>query len=144
MQACTAKGGSAEKQGKEVAAVLLRLPKAAQAAAVQFLHLHVIDNVRQRIAAGHLDFVNEIRVCTLLFFGFPSLQVHSLAFGWRAFALHQMQAAHSPIDGCSPNSLVILSCLLCTTLIIVSHSLRVSWDSLQPVSAFDLHSLRLS
>ena len=38
-------------------------------------------NVRLRIEAGHRDFVNEIRVCTLLFFGFPSLKV---VLGFRA------------------------------------------------------------
>jgi len=37
--------------------------------------MHVMGNVRQRIEAGHRDFVNEIRVCTCLFLGFPSLKV---------------------------------------------------------------------
>lgn len=39
------------------------------------MRMHVMDNVRQRIEAGHRDFVNEIRVCTVLFLGLPSLQV---------------------------------------------------------------------
>ena len=51
------------------------LPRGVQARAVQILRMHVMDNVRQRIEAGHLDFVNEIRVCTVLFLGFPSLKV---------------------------------------------------------------------
>jgi len=53
----------------------MKLPKAAQRRAVRFLQMHVMDNVRQRIEAGHKDFINEIRVCTLLFMGFPSLKV---------------------------------------------------------------------
>ena len=40
--------------------------------------MHVTDNVRQRIEAGHRDFVNEIRVCTVIFVGLPSLQVRQL------------------------------------------------------------------
>ena len=39
--------------------------------------MHVLDNVRQRIEAGLRDFVSEIRVCTVLFLGFPSLQVRT-------------------------------------------------------------------
>jgi hypothetical protein len=53
------------------------LPRPVQARAVQLLRMHVMDNVRQRIEAGHMDFVNEIRVCTCLFIGFPSLKVSS-------------------------------------------------------------------
>ena len=52
-----------------------QLPRPLQTRAVQILRMHVMDNVRQRIEAGHLDFVNEIRVCTVLFLGFPSLKV---------------------------------------------------------------------
>ena len=37
--------------------------------------MHVMSNARLRLEAGHRDFVNEIRICTLLFFGFPSLTV---------------------------------------------------------------------
>lgn len=61
------------------AAEFRRRPRAAQSQAVRFLQMHVMDNVRQRIEAGHHDFVDEIRVCTLLFLGFPSLQVR-----WRS------------------------------------------------------------
>lgn len=39
------------------------------------LRMHLLDNLRQRIEAGHDDFVNELRVCTIVFCGFPSLQV---------------------------------------------------------------------
>lgn len=39
------------------------------------MRMHVTGNVRQRIEAGHRDFVNEIRVCSVLFVGLPSLQV---------------------------------------------------------------------
>lgn len=45
---------------------------------LQVMRMHVMDNVRQRIEAGHRDFVNEIRVCTVLFLGLPSLQVRPL------------------------------------------------------------------
>ena len=51
------------------------LPRYVQLRAVQILRMHVMGNVRQRIEAGHRDFVNEIRVCTCLFLGFPSLKV---------------------------------------------------------------------
>ncbi|KAL3159729.1 hypothetical protein ABBQ38_010135 [Trebouxia sp. C0009 RCD-2024] len=50
------------------------LPRYVQLRAVQILRMHVMGNVRQRIEAGHRDFVNEIRVCTCLFLGFPSLK----------------------------------------------------------------------
>ena len=53
------------------------LPRYVQLRAVQILRMHVMGNVRQRIEAGHRDFVNEIRVCTCLFLGFPSLKVGS-------------------------------------------------------------------
>ncbi len=53
------------------------LPRYVQLRAVQILRMHVMGNVRQRIEAGHRDFVNEIRVCTCLFLGFPSLKVSS-------------------------------------------------------------------
>ena len=42
---------------------------------LQVMRMHVLDNVRQRIEAGLRDFVSEIRVCTVVFLGFPSLQV---------------------------------------------------------------------
>ena len=40
---------------------------------MQILRSHVPFNVRVRIEAGHIDSVNEIRVCTVIFLGFPSL-----------------------------------------------------------------------
>lgn len=39
----------------------------------QVLRMHLLENVRLRIEAGHIDYVNEIRVCTVLFLGFPSI-----------------------------------------------------------------------
>ena len=50
-------------------------PKALQRRIRHYYQMHVMDNVRQRIEAGHMDFVNEIRVCTILFLGFPTLKV---------------------------------------------------------------------
>ncbi len=46
----------------------------ARAQALQVLRMHLPDTLAQRIEAGHLAFINEIRVCTVLFIGFPSLK----------------------------------------------------------------------
>jgi hypothetical protein len=35
--------------------------------------MHVLGSLRPRLEAGHLDFINEIRLLTCLFLGFPSL-----------------------------------------------------------------------
>lgn len=68
--------GSAQMmEGVQYLAEFAELPRYVQARAVQILRMHVMGNVRQRIEAGHRDFVNEIRVCTCLFLGFPSLKV---------------------------------------------------------------------
>lgn len=40
---------------------------------MQLLRSHVPFNVRLRVEAGHIDSVNEVRVCTTVFLGFPSL-----------------------------------------------------------------------
>ena len=39
------------------------------------LRAHLPDAVSRRIEAGLVEFVSEIRVCTILFIGFPSLKV---------------------------------------------------------------------
>ena len=39
------------------------------------LRAHLPDAVFKRIEAGLVEFVSEIRVCTILFIGFPSLKV---------------------------------------------------------------------
>jgi hypothetical protein len=39
------------------------------------MRMHVMENLRQRIEAGHGDYINELRVCTTVFCGIPSLQV---------------------------------------------------------------------
>ncbi len=39
------------------------------------LRAHLPDAVSKRIEAGLIDFISEIRVCTILFIGFPSLKV---------------------------------------------------------------------
>ena len=49
------------------------LPITIRARVPQLLRMHVLDNVRQRIEAGHQDFVNEVRICTVVFMGFPTL-----------------------------------------------------------------------
>lgn len=47
----------------------------AKAHALDVMHMHLPDILAQRIEAGHSAFLNEIRVCTVLFIGFPSLTV---------------------------------------------------------------------
>lgn len=49
------------------------LPQPSQLQCAAIMRMHVIDNVRQRIEAGHMDFVNEIRRLSILFLGFPGL-----------------------------------------------------------------------
>ncbi len=39
------------------------------------LRAHLPDAVSKRIEAGLKDYINELRVCTVLFIGFPSLKV---------------------------------------------------------------------
>ena len=53
-----------EKAARETAqevAQLTALPEAQQAAALQVLRMHLLENVRVRIEAGHIDYVNEAR-----------------------------------------------------------------------------------
>jgi class 3 adenylate cyclase len=50
-----------------------QLPSHVAARAAALFRMHVIDNVRQRIEAGHYDFIDEIRQLTILFMGFPTL-----------------------------------------------------------------------
>lgn len=51
----------------------LQLPSHVAARAAALFRMHVVDNVRQRIEAGHFEFISEIRHLTILFMGFPSL-----------------------------------------------------------------------
>lgn len=57
--------------------VLDAQPIHISARAAALFRMHVVDNIRQRIEAGHHDFINEIRHLTILFMGFPSLSVRS-------------------------------------------------------------------
>ena len=41
---------------------------------VQVMRMHILDDVRQRIEDGLREFISEIRVCTVVFLGIPSLQ----------------------------------------------------------------------
>jgi len=43
---------------------------------LQILRSHVPFNVRSRVESGHIDSVNEVRVCTVVFLGFPTLVKH--------------------------------------------------------------------
>lgn len=52
----------------------LQLPSHVAARAAALFRMHVVDNVRQRIEAGHFEFISEIRHLTILFMGFPSLK----------------------------------------------------------------------
>eukprot|EP00803_Ostreobium_quekettii_P001954 evm.model.scf_1325.5 EVM.evm.TU.scf_1325.5 scf_1325:35935-41194(+) len=49
------------------------LSQAVQLKAANVIKMHVLDSVRQRIEAGHTDYINEIRRLTVVFLGFPSL-----------------------------------------------------------------------
>lgn len=60
-------------------------PSHVAARAAALFRMHVIDNVRQRIEAGHYDFINETRQLTILFMGFPSLSSPDAALA------HQMK-----------------------------------------------------
>ena len=53
------------------------------------LRAHLPDAVSKRIEAGLVEFVSEIRVCTILFIGFPSLKVSLYAL--LTFAVHTVQ-----------------------------------------------------
>ena len=46
----------------------------ARVCALDVLRMHLPDSLSQRIEAGHLAFINENRVCTVLFIGFPSIK----------------------------------------------------------------------
>jgi class 3 adenylate cyclase len=70
-----------QSSAEEVATLQARKPPAdvqlashVAARAAALFRMHVVDNVRQRIEAGHYDFINEIRQLTILFMGFPSLR----------------------------------------------------------------------
>ena len=49
----------------------------AQQRALLVLRMHVMDSVRRRVEAGQRDFISEIRTCTMVFVGFPSLKVNA-------------------------------------------------------------------
>ena len=72
----------------QAAALNPQLPSHVAARAAALFRMHVVDNVRQRIEAGHYDFINEIRQLTILFMGFPSLKD---ADPKRAHQLHPVQ-----------------------------------------------------
>ena len=48
--------------------------------AEQALRAHLPDAVSKRIEAGLIDYINELRVCTILFIGFPYLKVGTHMF----------------------------------------------------------------
>ena len=45
-----------------------------QQRALLVLRMHVMDSVRRRVEVGQRELIIEIRSCTLVFFGFPSLK----------------------------------------------------------------------
>ena len=51
------------------------LGEEAQEQALHLLRMHVNDSLRWHLEAGQRDFINEIRTCTMVFVGFPSLKV---------------------------------------------------------------------
>lgn len=55
---------SLERAARQVArerVALGALPEAAQGHALQLLRMHLLENVRVRVEAGHIDYVNELR-----------------------------------------------------------------------------------
>ena len=68
-----------------------QLPSHVAARAAALFRMHVVDNVRQRIEAGHYDFINEIRQLTILFMGFPSLRDPNPAMA------HQLQPVQDTV-----------------------------------------------
>ena len=67
-----------------------KMPVQVATRATALLRMHVVDNVRQRIEAGHYEFINEIRPLTVLFIGFPSLKDPDAA---HENQVHQVQSA---------------------------------------------------
>lgn len=51
----------------------LAMPESVRKRVAALLRMHVLNSVREKVEAGHLDFINEIRPLTCLFLGFPSL-----------------------------------------------------------------------
>lgn len=49
------------------------LPEHVQRRLAGVLRMQLLGNVRDRVEAGHLDFINELRPLTCLFVGFPTL-----------------------------------------------------------------------
>lgn len=53
--------GHPSRETASEAAALAALSEGARAAAIQALRCHLLENVRARIEAGHIDYVNEVR-----------------------------------------------------------------------------------
>ncbi|XRB02771.1 adenylate [Pycnococcus provasolii] len=53
---------------------IYRMSARRQAMSLKRIRRYVVGQVRNRVEAGHNDFVNEIRVLSVVFFGFPALQ----------------------------------------------------------------------
>ena len=47
--------------GRRHLAALCALPEGARGHAVQLLRMHVLETLRERVEAGHIDYVNELR-----------------------------------------------------------------------------------
>ncbi|GMH40958.1 hypothetical protein BSKO_08862 [Bryopsis sp. KO-2023] len=77
------------------------LPPRARLQCAAIMRMHVLDNVRQRIEAGHVDFVNEIRRLSVLFMGFPGLSERSDTDGLESvqIAVKNVQQRMLEFDG---------------------------------------------
>ncbi|GMH39595.1 hypothetical protein BSKO_07493 [Bryopsis sp. KO-2023] len=67
-------GGMFESQDKATTVPKLTLmPVGLQIQSSKLLRMYLLDSVRDRLEAGHLDFINEVRRLTIVFIGFPHL-----------------------------------------------------------------------
>ena len=64
------------------------LSQKAQQRALLVMRMHVMDSVRRRVEIGQREFINEIRTCTMVFVGFPSLKVRDCLACHGHFQLH--------------------------------------------------------
>ena len=75
---------------EEALRALRMLGEAQRERALGVLRRHLPDTVVTRVEAGHSDFLNEIRVCTVVFIGFPSFKVGLTATLWHAVRPHHL------------------------------------------------------
>ena len=70
--------------------------------AEKVLRAHLPDAVSERIETGHVAFISELRVCTILFIGFPSLKVRFCMLTWLSPLVGMLCEQHTRCAGCTP------------------------------------------